>query len=124
MKQKSFSLRSRLGSFRYAWFGLRRFFRDEHNARVHLAATIALAALIAWLKPTAGELATLLIVAGMVWLAELFNTAAEKTLDLVSKEQQSEIGYIKDLAAAAVLVASLTAAGVAAIILIPKMSHL
>jgi hypothetical protein len=52
----------------------------------------------------------------LVWMAELFNTAIEKTADLISKEKHPQIKLIKDVAAAAVLIAAIAAAVVGCIV--------
>jgi diacylglycerol kinase len=57
----------------------------------------------------------------MVWVAEIFNTAIEKTMDFISRERHPQIKLIKDLAAAAVLVTAFSALITGAIIFIPKL---
>ena len=121
MKYKSFSLRKRAGSFRFAWEGIRCFFGREHNAWVHLAATISVFVAAKWFRISRTEFLLLISVTGFVWAAEIFNTAIEKTMDFISPQQRPEIKYIKDLSAAAVLVASFTALLAGAFIFIPKI---
>ena len=58
---------------------------------------------------------------GFVWVAELFNTAIEKIMDFISKEQHPKIKLIKDLSAAAVLVAAMVAFITGCIVFIPKL---
>lgn len=117
----SFSLRARRRSFVFAGEGLRRFFRQEHNAWIHASATLLVTGL-AWLLPvTPIEAAVLAIAAGIVWVAEIINTAVEKIMDFISVEKRPAIKYIKDLSAAAVLVASLAAVIAAALIFLPKL---
>ena len=57
----------------------------------------------------------------MVWTAEIFNTAIEKTMDFISREKHPQIKLVKDLAAAAVLITAVSAIIVGAIIFIPKL---
>jgi diacylglycerol kinase (ATP) len=66
------------------------------------------------------EWVAIMIVSGMVFIAEMLNTAIEKSMDLISKEHHPEIEKIKDLAAGAVLIAALVAVVTGAIIFIPK----
>ncbi len=122
VNQKSFSLRERLGSFRYAFSGLVRFFFEEHNAILHLMATVTVGILIFFFKIRGAELLALVIVTGGVWITELINTAIEKIMDHLSPEQHPRVKYIKDLAAAAVLVAAAVALITGAIIFIPKLN--
>jgi diacylglycerol kinase len=58
---------------------------------------------------------------GGVITAELFNTAIEKLVDLVSPDYNRQAGFIKDVAAGAVLVSAIIAALVGLFIFIPKL---
>lgn len=121
MESKKFSVRSRLKSFSYAIAGMREFIRREHNARIHLAGTIAVIASACILHVSLMEAVALTIVTGLVWITELLNTCIERMADLVTLEENPHIKFIKDLAAGAVLVAALTAAIVGLLIFIPKI---
>lgn len=121
MKQNSLTLRSRLLSFRFAAKGIARFFKEEANARIHLAATVAVVAGICYYHITGMELIALLIVTGLVWAAEIMNTAIEHLVDFISPGYHPKAGLIKDLAAGAVLVLSVTALITGLVIFIPKI---
>lgn len=121
MEQKKFSWKERGNSFTYAWDGIRAALRTEHNTWIHLGLTVVAVALGIILKISAGEFIALIIVMTMVWTAEIFNTALEKTMDFISKEKHPQIKLVKDLAAAAVLITALSALAVGAIIFIPKL---
>ena len=56
---------------------------------------------------------------GTVIAAELFNTAIEKLVDLVSPERHPVAGRVKDIAAGAVLICAVAAAIIGLIIFIP-----
>ena len=56
---------------------------------------------------------------GTVIAAELFNTAIEKLVDLVSPERHPVAGQVKDIAAGAVLICAVAAAIIGLIIFIP-----
>ena len=120
-KNKPFSLRARVRSFRYAFEGLKNFISIEHNAWLHLIATVAVIILAIITNVSKLEWIALVIVIGSVWVAELFNTAVEKIMDFISIEQNPEIKIIKDLSAAAVLVAAITAFITGCFIFIPKL---
>ncbi|WP_315818281.1 diacylglycerol kinase family protein [Paraflavitalea speifideaquila] len=120
MKPARFSLRARARSFQYAWQGIITFLQREHNAWLHLIATIGVMVL-AWITGiTKTELLALVLVIGFVWVAEMFNTCIERMMDFISRGKHPDIKFIKDLAAGAVLVAALTALITGAIIFIPK----
>jgi len=55
------------------------------------------------------ETAVIIIFSVLVLVSEILNTLIEKTLDVVSREQNPEIAKIKDLAAAGVLIFSIAA---------------
>ena len=121
MKSQGFSFRSRIKSFRYAMEGISKFFLAEHNAWLHLIATIAVFILAAVVGVTKNELLALVFAIGFVWVAEMFNTCIERVMDFVSDQRNSDIKFIKDLAAGAVLTAAITALAVGAVVFIPKL---
>ena len=57
----------------------------------------------------------------MVLIAELFNTAFEVLVNLISPEHDSKAGIIKDLAAGAVLITAFFAVIIGLIIFLPKI---
>src|SRR5258708_2143349 len=120
MEAQKFSIRSRIKSFTYAGAGIFQFLRREHNARIHLVATIGAAIAAGTLKVSHLKAVALVSVIGLVWVTEMLNTCLERTADLISKEEHPEIKIIKDLAAGAVLVAAITAVIIGSIIFIPK----
>lgn len=105
-----FSLADRLRSFRFAFAGLRYLLASEHNARLHLVATLAVILLGALIGISVEEWRWVLLAAALVWISEAFNTALERLGDEVSLENGPNIGHAKDVAATAVMLASLTAA--------------
>jgi diacylglycerol kinase (ATP) len=121
MKQKSFSLQSRLNSFGFAFRGIFKFFQQEPNAWLHLAATLTVFIAAAHFEVSGNEIIALIIVSGFVWVAEIFNTAVERIMDFISVKRSSEIEFIKDLAAGGVLLSAITAIVTGAIVFIPKL---
>jgi diacylglycerol kinase len=118
---QKFSIRSRVKSFRYAITGIRQLIRREHNARIHLVATVGVIIAARVLSVSRLEAVALTLVIGLVWVTEILNTCLEKMADLITREEHPEIKFIKDLAAGAVLVAAITAVVVALFIFIPKI---
>ena len=57
-------------------------------------------------------------------MSEIMNTAIEYLADALHPEHHPEIGKAKDAAAAAVLISSLAASVVGAIVFIPKLWNL
>ena len=118
---KPFRIAARLRSIKHAWAGLATMLADEHNARVHLAATVLVIILGTVLNIDAMEWLILIIVIALVWITEALNTALENLADHVSPEHNVLIGKCKDVAAAAVLIASACALICGAIIFIPRL---
>lgn len=121
MKIKNqFSIKSRFRSLGFAVNGIGKAFNTEPNLRIHAVGTIGVVVAARIFNITATEATVLALSVGLVWMAELFNTAVERIADFISPEKQSAIGLIKDIAAGAVLVAAVTALAVGCFIFIPK----
>ncbi|MET3539304.1 diacylglycerol kinase (ATP) [Pontibacter aydingkolensis] len=86
---------------------------------LHVIASIVVAVMAYRFEVTRTEWCILIFCIGLVWMAETFNTALETLTNLVSPEHNLLAGKTKDLAAGAVLLASMTAAIVGLIIFIP-----
>ena len=120
-KPERFSWKARARSFKYASRGIWRFFRTEHNAWIHLGATFLIIAFAFFFKLTTIEAICIVFCIAFVWVTEMINTAIEKAMDFISTERHEQIRNIKDMAAGAVLIASITAVIVGSIIFIPKI---
>ncbi|MDP4261061.1 MAG: diacylglycerol kinase family protein [Bacteroidota bacterium] len=121
MKKKPFSFRDRAASFRFAWEGIRNFFRKEHNAWIHMAASVTVIVAAWWFRLPRTEIILLVIVTGLVWVTEILNTVIEQIMDLIIPERHPEVKRIKDMAAGAVLVAALIALITGILVFIPKI---
>jgi diacylglycerol kinase len=108
-------------SFRYALRGIR-IAAPGANMRIHLVAAGAVALLAAARGVTGTRLAVVALTVGVVLAAELFNTAIERTCDLIAQEHR--LGYderirdIKDVSAGAVLVVAVAAVVVGTAVLL------
>ena len=120
-ESQKFSIVDRLKSFKYAFNGLKLFFINDHNGRVHLFAAIVAVGLSFYLKLSPLEWIAILAVISAVIVAEIINSAIEKLADVISPDYHPKIKIVKDLAAAAVLVAAFLALAVGTIIFIPKL---
>ena len=114
-------IRSRLRSFGYAFEGLAVVLKDEENSWIHAFVSVAVVIVAAWLKLPAQDWAVLLLTFAIVWAAEFFNTAIEKVVDLASPEQHPLAKASKDVSAAGVLLAAVTAILVGLLILGPPL---
>lgn len=120
-KPKDRSIASRLRSFAFAARGILLLLKQEPNARLHLLATLLVTALGLWLDLSAYDWALLSLCIAAVWAAEGFNSAIEALCDHLHPDQHKKIGQVKDLAASAVLLASVGALAVGLFILGPPL---
>ena len=116
-----FSLHARSRSFLFAFRGIAYLARSEHNAWIHLAATVVAVVVGVVLKISAGDWRWIALAIAIVWLAEAFNTAIERLCDVVSPEFDVRIGHAKDVAAGGVLIAALAAAVIGAATFLPYL---
>ena len=101
-----------LDSFNYAFEGLVHVLRTQRNMRVHFvaAAVVLVAALVVGVSKI--ELIALLVVIAFVLVAEMINTAVEASIDVATTEFDPMAKLAKDIAAGAVLLATLNAVAV------------
>jgi diacylglycerol kinase (ATP) len=114
-----FSVAARLKSFSYAFVGFAFMLRTQHNAWLHLVATVLVVALGFALRVSADDWRWLIAAIALVWVAETMNTAFEHLCDVVSPEFHLSVQRSKDIAAAAVLVCVIAAALLGAITFAP-----
>lgn len=93
--------------------------RSERHCQYHLIATTLVVGVSLWVGVSRVEAAVLALAIGLVWVAELLNTAIERLVDQRSRNRSVTSKIIKDIAASAVLVAALISSTVGGIILGP-----
>jgi len=111
-------------SFKYAFNGLRTLLCEEHNSWIHLFIAVCVVAAGFVFNISTLEWIAVTLCIGMVFALELVNTAIENLADFVSKEYHELIKKVKDLTAAAVLIAAIVAAIIGLIIFVPKIIKL
>lgn len=121
---KKFSIMQRFKSFVFAFSGLKILVSEEHNAIVHIAATICVIIAGFLLHISAVEWIAVILCSGTVIALEAVNSAIENICNFVYPQKHKTIKKTKDLAAAAVLIAAICAAVVGLIIFIPKIINL
>jgi len=105
-----------LASFRYALQGLVQVCKTERNMKIHLAAAMIALALSGFLRLSWYEFLFIALAVSMLIMAEGFNTAIEKVVDLVSPDHHPLAGMAKDISAGSVLVAVIFAVVVGVVI--------
>lgn len=110
-------------SFGYAFEGVGKGFH-ERNMKVHGVATVLVFIAGLFFSINNTEWALLFFATGMVWVAELFNTALEEIADTLRDEMKLDYKATKhprDLAAAAVLIASVVAVLIGMVVFLPYL---
>ncbi|QCR23979.1 diacylglycerol kinase family protein [Pontibacter sp. SGAir0037] len=113
--------KKRYNSFKFAFKGLNSAVRSEPHMRLHVLSAIGVVAGGFFFGVTKTEWCLLVSCIGVVFMAEIFNTAIETLTNLVSPDFHPLAGKAKDLAAGAVLAVSITAAVIGTIIFLPYL---
>lgn len=111
-------------SLKNAFLGLKYCFVTQRNMVIHAVIGIIVMAFGFWLKVSKYDLLFLMAAVLMVLVAEAFNTALEKTIDLYTSERNHLARIAKDVAAGAVLLTSVFAVIVGLIIFGPPLWYL
>lgn len=101
--------RDLLGPFRVAFSGIIHTFRTQRHMRIHLYVTIVTVLGALFLNLRLREILILLFMITFVLVAEMFNSAIEATVDLVSPNYHPLAKFAKDIAAGAVLITTIMA---------------
>ncbi|MFZ4412741.1 MAG: diacylglycerol kinase [Bacteroidales bacterium] len=118
---KAFTLKARLKSFKFAFQGIREVVATQHNIWIHLLLAILAISLGFVFSIKAFEWIAIVISIGIVFAAEIFNSALEYMVDMISPEHNEKAGKVKDMAAAAVFITALSAAIIGFIIFLPRI---
>ena len=117
------SQRGKKNSFSHALDGISHVAKSEKNFKIELALGGTAFGLCAFFKVTRGEWLAVLLCCMIVLALEAANTGIERTVDLVTEEQQELARQAKDAAAGAVLLAAAGALAVGAVIFIPYITN-
>ena len=109
MPDRTFTFTGRIRSFHHAFHGIAMMLRSQHNAWVHLVATIAVIIAGLVLQLSRGEWCWIVLAIASVWVAESLNTAFEFLCDVASPEFHPVVKQAKDVAAGAVLISAIGA---------------
>lgn len=114
-------LSSRLRSFQNAFRGWWYVLRTQRNAWIHAVIATLVFGLSFWLHLSARDWAVIILTVTMVFAAEFINTAIEAVVDLASPEKHPLAKVGKDVGAAAVLIAAISAVLIGLLILGPPL---
>jgi diacylglycerol kinase (ATP) len=117
----AFTIGGRFRSVRHALAGIVFMLRTQHNAWLHLAATIAVCAAGVFFRISTEDWRWIVAAVVLVWVSEAVNTAFEHLCDVVSPEFHHSVKVSKDIAAGALMIAAAGAAILGAMIFLPHI---
>ena len=113
----------RVLSFKYAFEGLILALKEEPNIKIHVCIAVIAVGMGAFFQIRFYEWLMVVVVIGLVISLELTNTAIEAMLDHLIPERNPAAKKAKDIAAGAVLIASLTALIIGVMIFLPYLQE-
>jgi diacylglycerol kinase (ATP) len=114
---------SLLDSFNYAFEGVIHVLRTQRNLRIHVIIAIAVLGAAVALGVDRLELIALLFAIAFVLVAEMVNSAIEGAIDVSTTSFDPNAKLAKDIAAGAVLIASVTAVGIGYLVFAHAAAH-
>ena len=114
-------MRRFLTRVRYALQGWAAFFRHETHGQIQAFVSVCIVAAGFYFSITVTEWMLVLFCIGLVLALEMVNTAVEKLADQTHPERHPQIGLVKDVAAGAVLWASLVSVIIGILIFWPRL---
>lgn len=123
MKYKK-EIKSLGNSFKYAGEGIWTSFKSERNMKIHVFMMFLVILFGFLLHISLKEWIICIILFSLVIGAELFNTAIESVVDMISLEKSQQAKLAKDVSAGAVLFFAVASAIVGLLIFVPKILEL
>lgn len=114
----------RIKSIGFAFKGAIKLVSTEHSVMVQFSIMLLMIAAGFFFGISREEWMLQILAFGLVLAIEGLNTAVEKVADFIHPEFHEKIGFIKDIAAGAVLFAAFSAIAVGALIYVPKILNL
>ncbi len=117
-------MQNKLISFSHAIRGVKTALITQPNVRIHLIIAVVVSLFGYYLGLSTEELIEIILLVGLVLVAEMINTAIEFTCNAITTEIDPNIKKAKDVAAGSVLVVSILAIIIGVIIFTPKILSL
>ena len=115
----SFTFSGRIRSVKFAVDGIVLMLCNQHNAWVHLVATISVVIAGGLFGITSVQWVAVIVAIVLVWVAEGLNTAFELLCDVTNPEFHPIVKQAKDVSAGAVLISAIGALIIGLIVLVP-----
>jgi diacylglycerol kinase (ATP) len=101
-----------LESFNFAFEGIIHVLRTQRNMRIHFIAAVVVLVTAVWVGVSRLELIALLLAIAFVFITEMINSAIEQAIDVATTSFDPLAKLAKDVAAGAVLIATVNAVAV------------
>lgn len=111
-------------AFNAAIEGILYTFKSERNMKIHYCLAVAVLIISLFFDLTKVEMLLLTFAISLVVISEMFNTAIEKTIDMITEEYNSLAKIAKDVAAGGVLIATLNSVVVGYILFYDKLTEI
>ena len=115
------AMKKMINSFKYAGIGFFTAFKEERNMKFHVLAMILVIILGFVFDIDVIEWIVCIVLFAGVIAGEMFNTAIENVVDMITLEKNDKAKIIKDVAAGGVLIWAIGAAIIGCLIFIPKI---
>jgi diacylglycerol kinase (ATP) len=112
-----------LESFNYAFEGIIHVLRTQRNLRIHFAIAVAVIVFALIVNVTKLELIALLISITFVLISEMLNSAVEAAIDIATTSFDPMAKLAKDVAAGAVLIATVNAVAIGYLVFAGEVSE-
>jgi diacylglycerol kinase (ATP) len=103
---------SLIDSFNFAFHGILHAVRTQRNMRIHMLAAVGVLIAAVGLGVTKDDMIALILAIAFVLIAEMVNSAIEAAIDVATTSFDPLAKLAKDIAAGAVLIATVTAVAV------------
>jgi len=104
-----------------AWRGFAQVWQDEQNFRIEVIIALFVVVLMFYFHITVKEVIILLLVIFTVLILEIINTVMERMVDILKPKIHHYVRVLKDMMAAAVLLASIAAIVIGILIFYPYL---
>jgi diacylglycerol kinase (ATP) len=118
---RPFTFTGRIRSFRVAVSGIATMLESQHNAWIHVLATVVVCIAGLSLGLSTSEWCWIVLAIVAVWTAEALNTAFEFLADVTTPEFHPLVKQAKDVAAGAVLLSSVGSVVIGVLVLGPHL---
>ena len=114
---------SLLDSFNFAFEGIIHVLRTQRNMRIHFAAAVVVLVAALWAGVSHLELIALMLAIAFVFITEMINSALEQAIDVATTSFDPLAKLAKDIAAGAVLIATINALGIGYLVFSGKVAN-